>query len=77
MGNEIDPNGKHEEKEFEIACSWSVETTITVKAKSLEEAINIAYDTTTLPDGLYVEGSFQVSREFTKELNEDVIGASG
>lgn len=77
MGNETDPNGKHEEKEFEIACSWRVEATMTVKAKSLEEAINIAYNTTTLPEGLYVEGSFQVSREFTKVLNEDVIGASG
>ena len=59
-------------KEFKIACDWAECGEICVEATSLEEAIRIAEsDDNPLPDGEYIDGSFQVNREVTELLQKE------
>lgn len=50
-------------KSYRIPVSWQMYGYITVEAETLEEAIEQAEDTNTpLPEGSYVQGSFEVDR---------------
>ena len=54
------------QSEYTIPCSWQMYGYLKVQADSLEDAIEIAEsDSTNLPDGSYIEASF--------ELDFDVI----
>lgn len=56
---------------FKISCSWEVYGTAEVEAKSLEEAIEkVEQDDFPLPnENHYIDGSFNVDYEMSKELN--------
>ena len=50
-------------KTYRIPVSWQMYGHITVEAENLEEAIEQAEDTNTpLPEGSYVQDSFEVDR---------------
>lgn len=52
------------EKEFVIPCIWQVAGEMRIKAETLEQAKQIAYDEAPLPtDGEYLDGSFEVDEE--------------
>jgi len=57
---------------FAVAVSWSVFGEMNIEAKTLEEAIQIARedDSISLPEGEYMDGSFVVDPEMSKELNK-------
>lgn len=60
---------------YKIPCSWQVYGYMDIEADSLDEAISIAEDDSTpLPDGNYVDGSFEIDNnmiEFTQFLNNE------
>ena len=48
-------------KVYKIPVSWEMYGTLKIKAKSLQDAIDIANsDDQGLPDGDYIEGSFKI-----------------
>lgn len=50
-------------KKYRIPVSWQMYGYVTVEAENLENAIEQAEDTNTpLPEGSYVEGSYEVDR---------------
>lgn len=50
-------------KTYRIPVAWQMYGHITVEAENLEDAIEQAEDTNTpLPEGSYVQGSFEVDR---------------
>jgi hypothetical protein len=56
---------------FKVAVEWVMTTDIVVEANSLAEAIRKAEDMDDLPDdGDYLDGSFEVNLEVTRELNK-------
>jgi hypothetical protein len=58
-------------KMFKIACDWAECGEMLVEANSLEEAIKKAEnDDDPLPDGDYIDGSFQVNKEVTELLQK-------
>ena len=59
-------------RKYHIPCSWQVYGRADVEANSLEEAIRIAEDDDfPLPEGDYVDASFEVDRELAMELDEN------
>lgn len=61
---------EEELKTFVIPVQWAMEQEITLKAKTLEEAIEIVLDADDLPDGDYVENSFEIRTALMEELDE-------
>lgn len=56
---------------FKVAVEWVMTKNIEIEADSLSEAILEAEDLPNLPDdGDYLEGSFEVNHDFTRELNK-------
>lgn len=54
---------------YKIPCFWQMYAIMTVEADSLEEAIDIAENESELPDGNYVDGSFEVDHDVLDEWN--------
>jgi hypothetical protein len=56
---------------FKVSCSWEVYSTMNIEANSLTEAIAIAEsDDYPLPtEAFYIDGSFNVDIDMSKELN--------
>jgi hypothetical protein len=54
---------------FKIAVEWVTADEIIVEANSLEEAMAIAMDSDEMPEGYYVDGSFQINYEVTRMMN--------
>ena len=61
-------------KKFKIAVSWEVYGDVEIEAETLTEAVNIAEndDNIPLPEPNYIDGSFIVDAEMSKELNGDI-----
>jgi hypothetical protein len=57
---------------FKVAVSWSVFGEMNIEAETLEDAIQIAQEDTeiSLPEGEYIDGSFNVDPEMSEELNK-------
>lgn len=60
---------KKKKKRFLIACDWMESGEMYVEADTLEEAIEKAEESDEIPDGTYIDGSFQVNREITEVLD--------
>lgn len=57
-------------KEFQIPCTWTMHAMIRVPADSLDQALNKVLDSEEcLPEGRYLEDSFEVNKEEAKMLN--------
>jgi len=54
---------------FLIPVYWEVSADIEVEADSLEEAYQKANEVA-LPEGNYIDGSFEINREYAEELNK-------
>lgn len=55
---------------FKVAVEWVVTTDVVIEAETLEDAILKVEDMPELPDdGEYLDGSFEVNHEVTRELN--------
>lgn len=55
---------------YKVSVEWIMFTTLEVEASSMEEAISIVENEDgSLPDGDYLDDSFQVNTQITKELN--------
>ena len=77
--NIIDKPIEEELPEWVIPMVWQMSGNVTVRARTLSEAINLANsDESPLPSGEYVDGSFEVSsdedyiRTFYKNSQEDL-----
>ncbi len=58
---------------FKVAVEWVMTTDVVIEAETLEDAILQVEDMPELPDdGDYLDGSFEVNTEVTKELNRKV-----
>lgn len=58
---------------FKVAVEWVMTTDVVIEAETLEDAILQVEDMPELPDdGDYLDGSFQVNSEVTRELNRKV-----
>jgi hypothetical protein len=58
---------------FKIAVEWVMTTDVVIEAETLEDAILKVEDMPELPDdGDYLDGSFEVNTEVTRELNRKV-----
>lgn len=44
-------------------------STIEVDAESMEQAINLVEDSDDLPEGIYLDNSFLVNEEITRQIN--------
>lgn len=56
---------------YKIAVEWIMHDFVEVKASSMQEAINIVESSTDdLPDGIYLDGSFVINEEITREVNK-------
>jgi len=58
-------------KKFDIPISYSLQSTVTVEANTMEEAIKIATDNfysdkTEVPKGTYIENSLDIDSDFIK-----------
>jgi len=62
-------------KTYKIAVTWEVCGEIEIKANSLSEALKKAKadDTIPLPEGSYVDGSFEINDEMSEYLNEGLL----
>ena len=64
-------------KWYKVPCSWQMYGYMDIKAEDWDEALEIAEDDgTSLPDGGYVDGSFEVDHdvlEFEKEAERQEI----
>jgi hypothetical protein len=58
---------------FKVAVEWVMTTDVVIEAETLEDAILKIEDMPELPDdGDYLDGSFEVNTEVTRELNRKV-----
>ncbi len=59
-------------REYQIPVTWQVYGKISVTAESLGEAVEIARedDSIPLPDGDYIEDSWEVDEELARSMNE-------
>jgi len=66
------------EKVFRIGVDWTMCSEIKIKAKSLEEAIEIANkdNSIPLPEGTYIDGSFIANRSISEYFEEEDYGDS-
>jgi len=62
-------------KTYKVAVTWEVCGEIEIKANSLSEALKKAKadDTIPLPEGNYVDGSFEINDEMSEYLNEGLL----
>lgn len=60
---------------FSISCDWTMSAVVEVEADSLEAAIAVVQEGNSpyhnLPNGEYVEGSFDIDEDVCKELNKE------
>lgn len=55
---------------YKVAVEWMMFSFLEVEAASMEEAISIVENEDgSLPDGDYLDDSFQVNTQITKEIN--------
>ncbi len=55
---------------FKVSVEWVMTTDVVIEAETLEDAILQVEDMPELPDdGDYLDGSFEVNMEVTRELN--------
>ena len=58
-------------REFKLPCTWTLCGVITVKAETLDEAIEQAYQDNHLPDSSdYLPDSFEVNGEDARRMNK-------
>jgi len=57
---------------FKVAVEWVMTTDVVIEAETLEDAILQVEDIPDFPDGVIVDGSFEVNMEVTRELNRKV-----
>lgn len=59
---------------YKVAVEWMMFSFIEVEASSIEEAISIVEnEDSSLPDGDYLDDSFQVNTEITAEINRSLF----
>lgn len=58
-------------KTYTIACFWTMMGNVEIEANSLNEAIEMAYDTPIPRHIRYVYNTFQVNHDCTRELNRE------
>ena len=59
-------------KKYKIPVSWQMYGYMDIKAEDWDEAIGIAEDeTTSLPDGDYVQGTFEVDHDIIEYEREE------
>ena len=59
---------------YKVAVEWMMFSFIEVEAASMEEAISIVEnEDSSLPDGDYLDDSFQVNTEITAEINRSLF----
>tara|TARA_R110000824_G_scaffold396222_1_gene597564 strand:+ start:657 stop:917 length:261 start_codon:yes stop_codon:yes gene_type:complete len=59
-------------KKYKIPVSWQMYGYMDIKAEDWDEAIEIAEDeTTSLPDGDYVQGTFEVDHDIIEYEREE------
>ncbi len=56
-------------KTYIVSVSWSVCADMCIEAKSLADAKKKAEDFPLPDDGEYIDGSFEINNEMTKEMN--------
>lgn len=67
-------NGSQKKRKYTVYVGWEMYADVEVEAFSLEEAIKIVEDEWKLPDnGEYVDGSYEINEEVTKEINNENI----
>jgi|GEM_PF-2734514 hypothetical protein len=59
-------------KTFLLPCKWTCVGVMRVDAETLDEAIEKAHDSRSLPDGDYDPDSFTVDLEEARSLNEQM-----
>jgi formylmethanofuran dehydrogenase subunit C len=67
-------NPNNEIKDYTIPVEWSMYSTVTVKAKSLDEAIatvNENIEKLPLKDGEYIDGSYQINSSMILAVEGD------
>jgi ATP sulfurylase len=64
-------NRKKERKTFYIPIVWQMGETLTIEADSIEEAISLA-KVEDLPDGIYIDDSFQIDWDEIAANNEGI-----
>jgi hypothetical protein len=57
---------------FAIPINWSMYATMYVEADDLDHAIDIA-NQQDIPDGEYVDGSWEIDDYFAREINAELI----
>jgi len=62
-------------KTYKVAVTWEVCGEVEVVANNLKAALKKARkdDTIPLPEGNYIDGSFEVDEEMSRYLNEGLI----
>ena len=59
---------------YKVAGEWMMFSFIEVEASSIEEAISIVEnEDSSLPDGDYLDDSFQVNTQITAEINRSLF----
>lgn len=59
---------------YKVAVEWMMFSFIEVEASSIEEAISIVEnEDSSLPDGDYLDDSFQVNTQITAEINRSLF----
>jgi hypothetical protein len=58
--------------EFRIPVSWSMTGVVYIEARNLDDAIESA-SSADLPDGEYMDGSWEVDQECAEEFNISVL----
>jgi hypothetical protein len=59
---------------YKVAVEWMMFSFIEVEAASMEEAISIVEnEDSSLPDGDYLDDSFQVNTQITTEINRSLF----
>ena len=54
---------------YSVPCSWIMSGCLEVEAKDKEEAIQKAMDCGQLPEGEYIDSSFDVAEESIEEIS--------
>lgn len=58
---------------FQVYCTWTMDGIVEVEAPDLESAITEVELNGELPEGTYLDSSFEVVREITEDLNMEAI----
>ena len=61
-------------KTYKIPVSWQVYGTVNIEAENIEEAIELAGgDEIPLPEGDYIDGSWEVDGELAYDMNDEEV----